>query len=217
MNLDYAAKDGLYASSCKGVYWWLGDKWWLASPKLTTFIAVEYGKAGNLLAASMNPDEGPIVRSKDGGANWSKASDGIVSFSGVANVSIDPRDPQTWYSIIWPKYAGSYLRRAGANGQWTTMPTPLNNAQIEIGMTIDGATGAFYVTAFSGSANRWELWRTQNPTAADISAVRWERVYTYDDGLDVRLLASGWSPQGLAIYAVANPAYPDSYTIQSLA
>jgi hypothetical protein len=60
----------------------------------------------------------------------------------MANLGIDPRDSNTLYGIIQPKYAGSYLRRGTTEGNWETMPTPKDNATIETGMAIDGASGA---------------------------------------------------------------------------
>jgi hypothetical protein len=80
------------------------------------------------------------------------------------------------------------------------MPTPLDSSQIDTGITIDGATGALYVTAFTGGD--WQVWRTLNPSTPDIKNVHWEMVH--DFGPDVSwatLLASGWSPKGLALYA----------------
>jgi hypothetical protein len=116
----------------------------------------------------------------------------------VANLGIDPRDANTLYAIIWPKYAGSYLRRGTAGGQWQTMPTPQDNSVIDTGMTIDGATGALYVIVTSPQA---QLWRTLNPSLADVNAVHWELVHDFGHDVQVELLASGWSPQGLALYA----------------
>jgi hypothetical protein len=165
-------------------------------------VAVVYGQPQIMWATGAFGDGG-VYRSQDGGATWEPAGYGLVSFNGVANIGIDPRDANTLYAVIWPKYAGSYLRRGTAAGQWQVMPTPLNNIQIDTGITIDGATGALYVAAF---ASNWQVWRTMNPREPDMNAVRWELVH--DFGPDVAwasLLASGWSPQGLALYANLSP------------
>jgi hypothetical protein len=205
VNLDYATPDALYASTCKGLYRWSGSEWALVSPQETGMVAVVYGNPKVVWATDPFATGGAVIRSDDGGATWTPASSGLVHFNGVANLGIDPRDANTLYAVIWPKYAGSYLRRGTAGGQWQTMPTPLNNSQIEIGITIDGATGSLYVTAYSPDGT-WELWRTLNPSIPDVNGVQWELVH--DFGGDVAwatLLASGWSPQGLALYALLTP------------
>jgi hypothetical protein len=203
VNLDYATPDALYASTCQGLYRWSGGEWILVSSQETGMVAVVYGRPQVIWATRAFSQGAAVIRSEDGGATWSPAGDGLSSFNGIANVGIDPRDANTLYAIIWPKYGGSYLRRGTANGQWQTMPTPLNNLQIDTGMTIDGATGALYVTVY---ASGWQLWRTLNPGAPDLTDLRWELVY--DFGADIAwatLLASGWSPEGLALYANLSP------------
>ncbi len=84
------------------------------------------------------------------------------------------------------------------------MPTPLNNAQIDIGMTIDGATGALYVTAYEGMTTpgqgHWQVWRSPNPTV-EMNSIKWVKVYDFGELKWATMLASGWSPQGLALYA----------------
>jgi hypothetical protein len=205
VNLDYATPDALYASTCQGLYRWSGSAWVLISPQETGMVAVVYGTPQIIWATVPFASGGAVIRSDDGGATWTPASSSLVHFNGVANLGIDPRDANTLYAVIWPKYAGSYLRRGAANGQWQTMPTPLNNAQIDTGMTIDGATGALYVTAYS-PAGTWELWRTLNPSVPDVNGVQWELVYDFGgDAAWATLLASGWSPQGLALYALLTP------------
>ena len=123
----------------------------------------------------------------------------------MANLGFDPRDNSTLYGIIRPQYAGSYLRRGTADGHWQTMPTPLDNATIETGMTVDGGTGALYVTTQVPPAG---LWRSLNPNTADVADVQWELVHDFGSNAQVSLLASGWSPQGLAIYANILPLTP---------
>jgi hypothetical protein len=81
------------------------------------------------------------------------------------------------------------------------MPTPLNNATINTGMTIDGATGALYVIVWDWQDEHYELWRTVNPKVPNIDDVQWEFVHDFGGDVMVELLASGWSPEGLALYA----------------
>lgn len=203
VNLDYAAPptdDALYASTCEGLYRWTGGEWTLVSPREPGMVAVVYGQPDVIWATDVFAGGVPVVRSDDGGTTWVPAADGLVHFNGVANLGLDPRDANTLYAVIWPKYAGTYLRRGSANGRWDFMPTPMNNVQIDSGITIDGATGTLYVTAYVSST--WQLWYSLNPNTPDLNDVRWE--LAHDFGPDVSwasLLASGWSPEGLALYA----------------
>jgi len=218
INLDYIANDALYASTCQGLYRWSQSRWNLISSQQTESTAIVYGQP-NMIAAIVRTEQGgPVIRSTDSGKTWNNASTGLVHFNGVANLAIDPRSSNLLYAIIWPKYAGSYLRRGTASGGWDTMPTPLNNTQIEIGMTIDGATGALYVTAYnyaqSGntSSPRMQIWRATDPSRPDVKAVTWDQIYDFGENVVVYLLASGWSPQGLAIYARVTPTNCNSTT-----
>jgi hypothetical protein len=204
VNLDYTTVDALYASTCQGLYVWepRGEAWEKRSDQLTEVVAVAFGQSdpsgtvpSDVWAAAQ--DDG-VIRSADGGRTWQDASTGLSTFGGMANLGLDPRDNSTLYGIIQPKYAGSYLRRGTADGLWQTMPTPLDNATIETGMTVDGGTGALYVTTQVAPVG---LWRSANPNAPDIGDVQWELVHDFGANTQVSLLASGWGPQGLAIYA----------------
>lgn len=211
MNLDYISVDALYASTCQGLYRWSQSKWNLVSSQQTESTAIVYGQS-NLIFATVRTDQGgPVIRSTDSGKTWSNASSGLVHFNGVANLAVDPHTSNQLYAIIWPKYAGSYLRRGTANGSWDTMPTPLNNTQIEVGMTIDGGSGTLYVTAYNyqisgiASSPHMQVWRANDPGRPDVKAVTWDLVYDFGDNVIANLLASGWSPQGLALYARLAP------------
>lgn len=197
VNLDYATPDGLYASTCQGLYVWdpQGNIWAKRSDRLTNVVAVAYGQPNSVWAAAQGDG---VIHSSDAGRTWQDASTDLVTFGGMANLGIDPRDNSTLYGIIRPQYAGSYLRRGTPDGVWQTMPTPLDNATIETGMTVDGGTGALYVTTQVPPPG---LWRSLNPNTADVAGVQWELVHNFGPDTQVSLLASGWSPQGLAIYA----------------
>jgi hypothetical protein len=205
VNLDYAAVDGLYASTCGGLYRWTGDDWVLVSLQETGMVAVVYGNPEIIWATEPFGPGGGVIRSDDGGASWQPAGYGLISFNGVANLGIDPRDPNNLYAIIWPKYAGSYLRRGTAQGLWQTMPTPLDNTTIGTGMTIDGATGDLYVVAWDWQRAHHQLWRTSNPSVADVSQVAWEFVHDFGADAQVDLLASRSGPGGLELYASISP------------
>jgi len=204
VNLDYAATDALYASTCQGLYVWdVGGKAWARrSDRLTDVVAVAYGQPNSVWAAAHADD---VIRSADGGRTWQDASTGLTTFGGMANLGFDPRDNSTLYGIIRPKYAGSYLRRGTSDGRWQTMPTPRDNATIETGMTIDGATGALYVTIQVAPVG---LWRSPNPNTADVADVQWELVHDFGSNAQVSPLASGWGPNGLAIYTNIWPLTP---------
>jgi|GEM_PF-1042203 len=204
VNLDYAAlpqrgePDALYASTCQGLFRWTGSAWAQISPQETGMVAIVYGQPEVIWATQTFAGGGGVIRSDDGGGTWTSAGSGLLSFNGVANLGIDPRDANSLYAIIWPKYAGTYLRRGTADGQWKTMPAPQNNSVIDTGMTMDGATGALYVVVTAPSA---QLWQSPNPNAPDVNDVRWELVHDFGRDVQVSLLASGWSPEGLALYA----------------
>jgi hypothetical protein len=200
INLDYATADPLYASTCQGLYRWTSGAWNLISPQETGMIAIVYQQSNTIWATGYKASDAPILHSYDGGKTWSDSSSGMVHFSGIANIGIDPRDPNTVYAIINPKYAGSYLRRGTANGLWQTIPTPLKNAQIDIGMTIDGTTSTLYVTAYDSTKSRWQLWRSTNANDPDIGKISWDMLYDFGAGVSATVLASGTSSQGLAIY-----------------
>ena len=154
VNLDYAAADALYASTCQGLYVWdpQGKTWEKRSDRLTNVVAVAYGQPDSVWAAAQGDG---VIRSSDAGRTWQDASTGLITFGGMANLGIDPRDNGTLYGIIRPQYAGSYLRRGTPDGVWQTMPTPLDNATIETGMTVDGGTGALYVTTQISPPGLW--------------------------------------------------------------
>lgn len=204
VNLDYATTDALYASTCQGLYVWdvTGKAWTKRSDRLTDAVVVAFGRPDNVWATAHGDG---VIRSTDGGSTWQDASEGLTTFGGMANLGFDPRDNGTLYGIIRPKYAGSYLRRGTPAGRWQTMPTPRENATIDTSMTVDGGTGALYVTTQTPPVG---LWRSSNPNTATIADVKWELVHDFGPNALVGLLASGWGPSGLAIYANIWPLTP---------
>jgi hypothetical protein len=204
VNLDYAAPDALYASTCQGLYAWNRDlaAWEQRSDRLTDVVAVAYGEPDTLWAAAHGDG---VIRSGDGGRTWQDASDGLVTFGGMANLGIDPHDNNTLYGIIRPQYAGSYLRRGTAEDSWVTMPTPQDNATIETGMAIDGGSGALYVTTQLVPVG---LWQSRNPATPNVDDAQWELLHDFGPNVQASLLASGWGPQGTALYANLWPLTP---------
>jgi hypothetical protein len=205
VSLDYYTPDALYASTCEGLYAWDvdGDAWEKRSDRLTDAVAVAFGQPSNAWATAHGDG---VIRSTDGGRTWQEASTGLTTFGGMANLGFDPRNNNTLYGIIRPKGAGSYLRRGTSGGFWQTMPAPHDNAAIDTGMTIDGASGALYVTTLVSPVS---LWQSTNPNTDDVRDVGWELVHDFGPDLrQVSLLASGWGPRGLAIYANIWPLTP---------
>jgi hypothetical protein len=202
VNMDYATTDSLYASTCQGLYHWSGSEWMKLCSVETRMVSVVYGSPEVLWAAGMGGAAGAILRSNDGGVTWARADDGLIQFNGVATVALAPQDANILYAVIMPKYAGSYLRRGTSGGQWTTMPTPMGDSQIGVGLSIDGANGDLYVVVKSPTS---QLWRSSNASTPDLAQVQWGLVHDFGRDVDVELLASGWSPQGLALYANLSP------------
>ena len=197
VNMDYAQVDGLYASTCQGLYRWSGSGWELISGQETTLVAVVYGQP-QVLWAVQSPDKGAVViRSNDGGVTWTPAANGLVHFNGVAMLGIDPTDANRLYAIINPKYAGTWLRRGNGNGQWEDMPTPNSNTVIDTGMAIDGPTGHLYVVTWVPT---YQLWRSRNP-GADLAQIQWELLHDFGPDVWAHLLAAGPGPNGPALYA----------------
>ena len=197
VNMDYAQLDGLYASTCQGLYRWSGSSWELISAQETTMVAVVYGQPQVLWAVQF-PDKGSVViRSNDGGVTWSPAATGLVHFNGVATLGIDPTNANRAYAIINPKYAGSYLRRGNGSGQWETMPTPNDNTVIDTGMAIDGPSGDLYIITWVPT---YQLWRSRNP-GADMGQIQWEPLHDFGPDVWAHLLAAGPGSNGPALYA----------------
>jgi hypothetical protein len=204
VNLDYASTDALYASTCQGLYAWDSEQnmWSKRSDQRTDVVVVAFGQPSTLWAAAHGAS---VIRSSDGGRTWADASTGLITFGGMANLGIDPRDNRTLYGVIKPEYAGSYLRRGAAEGNWTTMPAPQDNAAIQTGMAIDGGSGALFVTTWAAPAG---LWRSDNPRVADVAGVTWELVHDFGPNTQASVLATGWGPQGRSIYANVWPLTP---------
>ena len=202
ITLDSNADDGVYASTCQGIYFWSEDRWVKRSDIVTNVLSAVKGKPDVFWAAE---PWRTVVRSDDGGINWRDASAGLVHFGGIANLLLDPSDPDILFSIIRPKFAGSYLRRGIDDGRWSTLPTPNDNETIETGMVIDGETGDLYVTTMSAPA---QLWRSTNPNAPDPEFVTWDLVQNLGSDVHVRLLGASQTSDGLVLFANIHPLTP---------
>ncbi|HEX9116598.1 MAG TPA: hypothetical protein VGA61_11060 [Anaerolineae bacterium] len=202
IGLDYYPPTTLYANTCQGLYAWQNNAWQRRSERVTNLVAVVYGKPDSIWAAEPGKS---IIRSDDGGRTWRDAGAGMVNFGGMSALGIDPHDANTVYGMIRPKYAGHYLRRISGNGQWQMMPGPVSSSTVDMGIAIDGASGAFFVTTMVAPV---QLWRSLNANTMNVDDIRWELVHDFGDRVQVRLLASGWSPQGMALYANFWPLTP---------
>lgn len=199
LNLDYAHLDALYANTCQGLYRWTGAAWQRISAQETGMVAIIYSQSNRVWATlPPGPSDSPVLYSDNSGESWVPASRYLSQADGVAALAFDAQNTNILYAVIWPEYAGSYLRRTIGNGQWETLPTPRNNAPIDTGFTLDGNKNALYIVS-EGEGN--QLWRSPNPAAADANTLRWERVHDFGPDIQVELLASGWSAQGMALYA----------------
>jgi ligand-binding sensor domain-containing protein len=198
LDMDYATPDALYASTCQGLYRWSDGEWRLISPKEIGMVSVPYGHPDTLWATiPAGLVEVPVWRSHDGGSTWHMASRYLDHSIGVAKVIPDPLNADIIYATVLPTSADGNLRRGTSNGQWATMPTPLNNRPVETNFALDGATGTMYVATNYGNG---QLWRTCQPRVQDVNAVEWESLHEFGETLQVEILASGWSPNGQALY-----------------
>lgn len=198
LSMDYATPDALYASTCRGVYRWLDGQWRQISSQEMGMVSIPYGQPQTLWATTpAGPADVPISRSDDGGQTWLPASRFLEHANGVAKIIPDPRQSNLLYATIWPEYADGHLRRGTAEGQWEAMITPLNNTPVEPGFTLDGASGTLYVATNSAKG---QLWRSCQPRVQDVKAVQWEALSDFGQSIHTEVLASGWGPNGQALY-----------------
>ena len=196
INLDYNTPNTFWASTCQGLYHWAGNDWTLVSSQPTGMVALVPEKPQTIWATEpFGPAEVPVIRSDNEGGTWTPVSRYLNHTNSMANLLVDPLDSERLYAVIWPEYAGSYLRRGSANGQWTDLPTPLNNSPIDTGLAIDGATGTLYVLV-----NSHQLWRSPNANTANINAIQWDLVYDFGPDQRAKLLGSGWHQGELALF-----------------
>ncbi len=199
MNLDYATAGVLYLSSCQGLYRWSGEAWDLISAQETGSVMIVYGQPESIWATHpFGPVEVPVIHSNNKGVTWGSASRYLGHSNGVASLAFDVQNPQILYATIWPDYAGSYLKRGTSNGQWEDLPTPANAAPLSPGFALDGNNGALYVISNPRGS---QLWRTAHPAVPEANTIQWELIRDFGDWVRVELLASGWGPDGLALYA----------------
>jgi hypothetical protein len=224
LNLDYAAVDGLYASTCHGIYRWDGTRWLQISTLPTNFVAITYGQARSLLAITSTLGQGQHPWSSvDGGRTWQDADPGNALMENMYVFETVALDPRLAYLLSDFRNLGYQIYRGRARSdQWSQLPT---NHQLIHGMTLDGATGALYVIARETAppATPWpwrviattQLWRSPNPNATNPADVSWELVQDLGVKVDARLLASGAGPQGLILFANLSlaPDYASSASI----
>ncbi|MEM7344908.1 MAG: two-component regulator propeller domain-containing protein [Chloroflexota bacterium] len=200
INLDYATGT-LYLSSCKGLYRWQGEAWELVSSQETGMVSLPYNQSETFWATMPTGETPfPVVYSDNSGETWRAASRYLAHSSGVAQIMPYPKDPDTLFATVWPPYAESQLRRGTTNagGQWENVPGPFQTSAIDPNFTIDGASGTLYVTT---NDQQGQLWRSCHPTVSDANAIDWELLHNFGETIEVEILASGWSPNGQAIYA----------------
>ncbi|MCB0109023.1 MAG: hypothetical protein KDE53_24040, partial [Caldilineaceae bacterium] len=203
INMDYYASTALFASTCQGIYRWseASGEWSPVADQETRTIAVVYGN-DNLIWATRpaEEDEAPLLLSQNGGQSWQEIA--MTHTTGIAALGISPRDAQSGYAVLWPTGEGSNLRRGSIVQEWRVMPAPNGGATpVNPGMTINGGTGWLYVTTAETDGDR--LWLSSDPDTPVLEDVNWQEVYRFAPGMNVTLLASGWSSEEdkLAIYA----------------
>ncbi len=197
LTMDYATLDALYLTSCQGFWRWSGAGWERVADQ---GYAVTPGSPQQLWSY----DSSAILLSDDGGATWGAAAanlnGGTSGLGTPGQILVSQGSPPTAYAVLGVGRSGASLLRATPRGSWTFLPEPepLNQGYM-YSVQLDNSSGALYLSV--PLAN--EIWRIPNPTAAPVEAVRWERVTTLASlGYDsVHLLASGWSPQGSALFA----------------
>lgn len=193
VNLDYASADSLYVGLCLGgLYHWTGSEWDLVSQQRVGALEVVYGKAEVMWSAYPQPEPAGagVSRSEDGGRTWASAGDGIGS-GGVTYLGIDPRDSNTLYA------AAPSLYRGTSAGQWQSISAaepPLDSVN---GIAIEGGNGAVYVSLEGAH----QIWRSLSAHAPDVTAITWDLVHDFGAGQAVRVLATGPSAGGVALYA----------------
>ncbi len=210
LSLDYATPDALYSSGDHGVQRWNGRAWEVITAQKMSGLAIRYGDARQMWAIAFLDQADRIVHSNDGGRNWVYGRGPELT---PQRLALDPRDPNTVYALAVFKGWWYRLTRASADlslpeaqRDWgkLPMPGPMPDATaINVGgMTLDGATGALYLAVGTDEQQiPNQLWRTANPREPDTKDVRWELVHDFGPNTEADLLASGWSPQGLALYA----------------
>ncbi|MDQ4075961.1 MAG: hypothetical protein M3220_06910 [Chloroflexota bacterium] len=201
LSMDYAAPGALYATTCQGLYRWTGNAWTKLSSEKLLDIAIAYRQPQVVWGAraAAPGEEGGVLRSTDGGKTWEV----VTSNAYYSTLGLDPRDNDMLYAVTqyrgngWPS-----LRRGDGSGEWENLPS-LDGLQVNNGITIDGQSGDLYVT--TTAVGPVALWRSTNPRAENVDEVRWQKVHDFGPGLNVKLLASKRSNQGLTLFASFDP------------
>ncbi len=189
----------LYASTCEGLYRWENENWVQVSNEETGMVSLPFNQSDVFWATRpQGPAEVPVIFSDNGGENWQPASRYLGHKEGVAHIAPDTQNANIIYATVWSDYDESTLRRGTSNGQWEMMPGPLDDIPVGTQFVQDGASGVLYVAT---NDEQGQLWRTCQPSVADVNSVEWELVYDFGDQVEIDILASGWSPNGQALYA----------------
>jgi len=173
--------DGVYRSADGGAHW---TKMGLESSQHVSRIVVHPSDSDVVWVASQGPLWSPggdrgLFKTTDGGKSWKKVLAG-GEWTGVTDVAIDPRDPDTLYAATWQHqrtvaaYVGggpeSGVHRSTDGGEtWTRLGgglpegnlgkiglaiSPQNPDVVYAAIELDRRKGAFYRSADRGAS--WE-------------------------------------------------------------
>lgn len=195
-NLDYHNPELFFLATCQGIYHWTTVGWKQEQTKPVGAVT-NLPEQPRLLWATepFGPTDVPVIQAA-AGETWAPASRYLEHSNGVARLMFDPIDPGRLFAVVWPDFPGSLLRRGANNGQWTTLPGPPASRPIDLNISIDGVSGALYVTTGA------QLWRSPNPNSPDAGAVSWELVF--DSPQPITLLGGSWPNRQWVLFANLN-------------
>lgn len=92
-----------------------------------------------------------IMRSTDGGFNWTEVRPGLPFFSEVPKLVWDPQNPNTVYASTYLDPVNSFLKSTDAGANWA--PVGMFGV-FTWGIDVDPLTGHIYLGSFHNDANR---------------------------------------------------------------
>ena len=95
-------------------------------------LAIDPANSGTLYAGTQCTSSSQVLKSTNGGANWTAAASGLPGFAGVSVVAVDPKSPATVYAGM--SSAGAY-RSDDGGVHWTSaagIPTTAHVSAISI-------------------------------------------------------------------------------------